>query len=423
MFTLVIVGLQWGDEGKGKVVHFLSKDADYIVRYQGGNNAGHTIVFDDSEFVLHLVPSGILEKGKKCIIANGVVVDPEALIWEIAFLEKRGIKVENRLFISESCNVILPYHKILDGLREKIQNIGTTKKGIGPCYADKFARTGIRLCEYLDRDIFKQLLKKNLDEKVELLGNTAEIKKSVFRNYSVIVNKIKNYVTDTSSLLNDLIAKKKKIIFESAQGTLLDVDFGTYPYVTSSNPVAGGVCAGCGIGPTKIDKVLGIAKAYTTRVGEGPFPTELKDETGRYIQQKGKEFGATTGRPRRCGWFDAVAVKYAVMLNGCNSVVLTKLDVLDELEKIKICVGYEYNGKTLKQFPQSRKIIENVKPVYIELPGWEKSIKGITKFNNLPENAKRYVKKIEQLIGTKISMISNGRSKEETIIIDKKVGV
>mgnify|MGYP001567056734 CR=1 FL=1 len=419
MSTMVIIGLQWGDEGKGKVVHFLSENADYVVRYQGGNNAGHTVVFDNKEFVLHLIPSGILEKGKKCIIGNGVVVDPEALINEIDFLENKGIKIKNRLFISENCHIILSYHKILDGLREKIQNIGTTKKGIGPCYADKFSRTGIRMCEYLDRETFVSILEKNLEEKSKVIKNISEIKKEILKKHSAVVNRIKNYVTDTAILINDVISKNKKIIFESAQGTLLDIDFGTYPYVTSSNPTAGGVCAGCGISPTKIDKVLGVVKAYTTRVGEGPMPTELKDKTGARIQQKGKEFGATTGRLRRCGWFDAVAVKYAVMLNGCNSAVLTKLDVLDELEKIKICIGYNYNGKTLKQFPQSRKIIENVKPVYIELPGWEKSIKGITKFNNLPENAKRYVKKIEQLIGTKISIISNGRSREETIFVKK----
>ncbi|PIU82792.1 MAG: adenylosuccinate synthase [Elusimicrobia bacterium CG06_land_8_20_14_3_00_38_11] len=418
MSTLVVAGLQWGDEGKGKVVHFLSENADYIVRYQGGNNAGHTVVFDNKEFVLHLIPSGILEKGKKCIIGNGVVIDPEALIEEIDFLESKGIKIKNRLFISDSSHIIFPYHRILDGLREKIQNIGTTKKGIGPCYADKYARSGIRMCEYLDRTIFQQILKNNLKEKSKVISNISKLKKEIFRNYSGIVKKIKDYVTDTSSLINDLVVKNKKIIFESAQGTLLDVDFGTYPYVTSSNPVAGGVCSGCGVGPTKIDKVLGVVKAYTTRVGEGPMPTELNDKIGEYLQTKGKEFGATTSRPRRCGWFDAVAVRYAVMLNGCKEIVLTKLDVLDELEKIKICVGYEYKGKTLAKFPSSRKIVENVKPVYIELVGWQKSIKGITKFKHLPINARRYVRKIEQLIGTKIRIISNGRSKEETIVVD-----
>ncbi|MFH1540377.1 MAG: adenylosuccinate synthase [Elusimicrobiota bacterium] len=441
MKNLVIVGLQWGDEGKGKVVHFLSKKADYIVRYQGGNNAGHTIVFDGKEFVLHLVPSGILFPHTKCVIGNGVVVDPEALVSEIEFLEKRGIKVKGRLFISENCNIILPYHKILDGLREKTQNIGTTKRGIGPCYADKFARLGIRMCEYLDKTTFEEILESNLKEKSAVLVDISEnaqdynhdkitmaaaeqsqlIEKEIFKNYFWIVKKIKEYVTDTSTLLNNAVSEKKKIIFESAQGTLLDVDFGSYPYVTSSNPISGGACIGCGVGPTKIDKVLGIIKAYTTRVGEGPFPTELQDNVGNYLQTKGKEFGATTGRARRCGWFDVVAARYSVMLNGCDSVVLTKLDVLDELKKIKVCVGYKYKGKTLNGFPASRKIIREIKPVYIELPGWQKSIKGITKFEKLPQNAKKYVRKIEQLIDTKVCIISNGRSREETIVIDNSL--
>lgn len=417
MPVLVVVGLQWGDEGKGKVVHFLSRNADYIVRYQGGNNAGHTVVFDGKEFVLHLLPSGILEEGKKCVIGNGVVVDPEALLEEINFLKKKGIKIKNRLFISDSAHIILPYHKVLDGIREKVQNIGTTKRGIGPCYADKYSRTGIKMCDYLDRETFNILVEKNLKEKSKIFGHAKaeEIKKEIFKKYSALAGKIREYVTDISVIVNDRINKNKRILFESAQGTLLDIDFGTYPYVTSSNPVAGAVCTGCGIGPTKVDSVLGIAKAYTTRVGEGPFPTELSDSTGRYLRKIGKEFGATTGRPRRCGWFDAVGMRYAVRLNGCSSIVITKLDVLDELEKIKICIAYNHNGKILKEFPASKRIIEEVKPVYIEMPGWQKSLKGVTKFKNLPENAKKYIKKIEKLIGVKISMISNGRSKEETI--------
>ncbi|MBN1384493.1 MAG: adenylosuccinate synthase [Elusimicrobia bacterium] len=417
MSTLVVVGLQWGDEGKGKVVHALSRNADYVVRYQGGNNAGHTVIFDGRKFVLHLVPSGILEKGKKCIIGNGVVVDPEALIEEVNFLKKKGISVENRLFISDSAHVILPYHKILDGIREKVQNIGTTKKGIGPCYADKFSRTGIRMCDYLDKGMFNILIQKNLKEKSKILGSlkTYKIKKEIFKKYSAIANKIKKYVTDTSIIINKQISENKRVLFESAQGTLLDIDFGTYPYVTSSNPVSGAVCAGSGVGPTKIDSVMGIAKAYTTRVGEGPFPTELNDGVGAYLREKGQEFGATTGRPRRCGWFDAVSVRYSVRLNGCSSVVITKLDVLDNMKRIKICIGYRYNGKILKEFPASKRIIQEVKPVYIEMPGWKKSLKGITMFKNLPENAKKYIRKIEKLIGVRISMISNGRSKEETI--------
>ncbi len=420
MATLVVVGLQWGDEGKGKVVHHLSENADYIVRYQGGNNAGHTVVFDGKEFVLHLVPSGILQKGKKCVIGNGVVIDLESLLNEIKFLTAKQIIVKNRLYISDRAHVILKYHRLIDGVREKVQNIGTTKKGIGPAYADKYNRFGIRVSDYIDDDTFYPLLEKNLKEKTAYLEQVCDVESlsaEIIAKRSETIPLISEYVGDTSILINDLVKKNKNVIFESAQGTLLDVDFGTYPYVTSSNPVAGGVCAGCGIGPTKIDKVLGVAKAYTTRVGEGPFPTELKTDTGEYLQTRGKEFGATTGRPRRCGWFDAVAVKYAVMLNGCEEIVLTKLDVLDELEKIKISVGYKYNGKILKSFPASRKIMQVVKPVYIELPGWQKSIKGITKFAKLPINARRYVKKIEQLTGARIILISNGRSREEIVKI------
>ncbi|MDD5687197.1 MAG: adenylosuccinate synthase [Elusimicrobia bacterium] len=424
MPTLVIIGLQWGDEGKGKVVHHLSEKADYIVRYQGGNNAGHTVVFDGKEFVLHLIPSGILQSNKKCIIGNGVVVDPESLIEEINFLQKRDIKVKGRLFISSTCHTILAYHKILDGIREKVQNIGTTKKGIGPAYSDKYARTGIRMCDYLDDEMFNELLEKNLKEKQAILESTcnvSDLKKEILSKRALLVNEVREYVVDTSYLINDLVKKNKNVIFESAQGTLLDVDFGTYPYVTSSNPIAGGVCAGCGIGPTKIDKVLGIVKAYTTRVGEGPLPTELKDDVGEHMRSKGKEFGATTGRPRRCGWLDIVALKYALRINGCGSMVLTKLDVLDDFEKIKVCIAYKHNGKTFKEFPLSKKVIENCSPVYIELPGWQQSIKGINKFKNLPKNAQKYVKKIEELVKVKFSMISNGRDKKETIVIDKKI--
>jgi len=424
MPNLVIVGLQWGDEGKGKVVHHLSEKADYIIRYQGGNNAGHTVVFDNKTFVLHLIPSGILQKNKKCIIGNGVVVDPEALIEEINFLQNKGIIIKNRLFISSTCHVILPYHKMLDGIREKVQNIGTTKKGIGPAYADKYERSGIRMCDYIDDETFNEVLDKNLKEKNAVLGSVCDISKlktEIQEKRKILVDKIKEYIADTSLMINNSISKDKHIIFESAQGTLLDVDFGTYPYVTSSNPISGGVCAGCGVGPTKIDKVLGIVKAYTTRVGEGPFPTELKDETGEYMRSKGKEFGATTGRPRRCGWLDLVALKYAIRINGCNYMVLTKLDVLDDFEKIKICIGYKYNNEVYKDFPLSRKVINNCCPVYIELPGWKQSTKGITEFKKLPENAKKYIKKIEQLSGIKIAVISNGRDKKETIVIDKNI--
>jgi adenylosuccinate synthase len=427
MPTLVVVGTQWGDEGKGKVVHLLSQKADYIVRYQGGNNAGHTVVFDGKQFILHLIPSGILEPGKKCIIGNGVVVDPEALVEEIKFLATKGIKVKGRLFISDSAHLILPYHRYLDMLREtQIGNrkIGTTRRGIGPAYADKVARTGIRMADYLSEDTFKNLLEINLKEKESLLEKVItleKVKKEILSKYKTLVSQIKEYVTDTELLINKVVAENKDVILESAQGTLLDVDFGTYPYVTSSNPIAGGACVGSGLGPTKIDSVLGIVKAYTTRVGEGPFPTELDDSVGRALREKGKEFGATTGRPRRCGWFDALVVRHSVRVNGLDRLALTKIDVLDGISPLKICVGYRYKNKILKEYPHSREIINNCRPVYIQMPGWKEPTRGVHKFEKLPANAKKYLKKIEELVGAKIAIISMGRSREETIVMDRKL--
>ncbi len=429
MSTLVVVGTQWGDEGKGKVVHLLSRKADYIVRYQGGNNAGHTVVFNGKEFILHLIPAGILVPGKRCIIGNGVVVDPEALIEEIGFLEARGIKIKNRLYLSDRAQVILPYHRYLDQWHERTQNIGTTRKGIGPAYADKFTRTGLRMADYLTDEVFVPFLEKNLLEKEPILKELCDIgnlKKEILEKRAKILPRIYELVTDTIILLNKVIDRKENVIFESAQGTLLDVDFGTYPYVTSSNPVAGGSCVGAGVGPTKIDYILGVVKSYTTRVGEGPLPTELTDERGDYLigkhlQEKGKEFGATTGRPRRCGWFDVLVVKHSVRVNGINSLALTKLDVLDELPKLKICVGYRYGEKILNEFPASWEILSHSEPVYEELPGWQEKTYGLRKFPQLPRNAKNYLHKIENLVGAKIGLISMGRSREETIIIDKNL--
>ncbi len=419
MSTLVVVGTQWGDEGKGKVVHLLSEHADYIVRYQGGNNAGHTVVFDGKEFILHLIPAGILEEGKKCIIGNGVVIDPEALVQEIEFLKGKGIVFKDRLFISDSAHIILPYHRFLDRFRERQKvRLGTTCKGIGPAYSDKVARVGIRMAEYLNSVIFQDLLNRNLREKAPILKKICKVnqlRREILQKREELLPQIKGYIVDTSVLINKIVDQGKSIIFESAQGTLLDVDFGTYPFVTSSNPVAGGVCAGTGIGPTKIDKVLGVVKAYTTRVGEGPFPTELLNQTGRYLREKGKEFGATTGRSRRCGWFDSVLVRHAVLVNGLKELALTKLDVLDNLDSIKICVAYRHKGEIIRTFPMSREVFRHCRPVYIEVPGWRKEIKGIQQFSRLPLNARRYIRKIEELVGAKISLISMGRSKEETI--------
>ncbi len=427
MSTLVIIGTQWGDEGKGKVVHLLSKKADYIVRYQGGNNAGHTVVFDGKEFILHLIPSGILQPGKKCIIANGVVIDPEALVEEIKFLATKKVSVKGRLFISDAAHVLFPYHRYLDMLRETkkgTRKIGTTRKGIGPAYSDKVARVGIRMGDFLEDERFRTLLNMNIKEKESFLKeivNVNYVKNNILKKYKSLVKQIKKYVLNTELLINKVIDEGKNIIFESAQGTLLDVDFGTYPYVTSSNPTAGGACVGTGVGPTKIDSVLGVVKAYTTRVGEGPFPTELTDNTGTMLRDKGKEFGATTGRPRRCGWFDAVVVRHSVRVNGLDKLALTKIDVLEGIDPIKICVGYKYKNKILREYPNNIDILKNSTPVYIQMPGWNKKAKGIQKFEKLPKNAKLYIKKIEKLVGAKISLISMGRSRDETIIIDKKL--
>lgn len=416
--TIAVIGTQWGDEGKGKVVHFLSRQADYIVRYQGGNNAGHTVVFDGKEHILHLIPSGILEN-KKCIIANGVVVDPEALYNEIKFLESKGIKVtKENLFISDRVHLILPYHKYLDALKEKTQKIGTTQKGIGPCYGDKYSRSGIRLWDYLEDDTFKSLVEKNLQEKYPLIKqfvSLEEIKKQIFDQHKRYAKFIKQFATDTTKLLIDVIHKGKTVIFESAQGTMLDVEFGTYPYVTSSHPISGGIFIGTGIPPQYITKIVGVVKAYTTRVGEGPFPTEIKTNLQEYLRNQGKEYGATTGRPRRCGWFDSVVVRHSIRINGITEIVLTKLDCLKNINPLKICIAYKYKGKLLYDFPSSRKIQQLVKPVYIETEGFNEDIRGIVKYQNLPKNVKRYVELIEKYCGLKIKMISLGRDRNETI--------
>lgn len=424
MSTLIVLGTQWGDEGKGKVVHYLSQKADLIVRYQGGNNAGHTLIFENRPFVLHLIPSGVLFPDKKCLITNGVVVDPENLFEEAKLLKSKKIEIKDRLFISESAHVILPYHRYLDELREQGKiRIGTTKRGIGPAYADKVTRLGIRVVDYLEKDTFLDLLEKNLKEKEPLLKQIVSVKKvrqQILKSYPVLSKFIRQYTANTSVILTEAINKNKNILFESAQGTMLDLDFGTYPYVTSSNPISGGVCTGSGIGPTKINSVLGVVKAYTTRVGGGPFPTELKDKTGDYLREIGKEYGATTGRPRRCGWFDAVVVRHSVRINGIDKLVITKLDCLENLDKLKICVAYKYKGRILKDFPASRKIQAECVPVYEECAGIKASVRDAKKFTDLPQNAQVYLKKIEKYVGSKISLISFGRKREETIKIDKE---
>lgn len=419
MPNIVIVGAQWGDEGKGKVIDIYAPKADYIVRYQGGNNAGHTVVIGDAEFILHLVPSGILHKGKICIIGNGVVIDPKALLDEIKMLESKGIEAAGRLLVSEEAHVIFPYHKKLDELKERMKKkIGTTKKGIGPCYADKVARSGIRMIDLLSEDVFKEKLKNNLEEKNAILSKLYNVEgysfDELYKEYIDYAGRLKPYICNTTLILNDAVGKRKRILFEGAQGTLLDVDHGTYPFVTSSNATAGGASTGTGIGPTKIDKVIGVVKAYTTRVGEGPFPTEFPKDLMDHIRQKGKEFGATTGRPRRCGWFDSVIVKHSVMVNGIDEIVVTKLDVLDNLSSLKICTGYKFEGRIYRDFPSDIKVLTGCTPLYEELPGWMKDTTEITSYSKLPKNAKNYLKRIQGILKTKIVLVSVGSEREQT---------
>lgn len=418
----VIVGLQWGDEGKGKIIDYISKESDAIVRFQGGNNAGHTVKIDGKSFVFHLVPSGILRKDKVCVIGNGVAVDPKILIEEIGQIKKQGVSVSSRnLKISLFSHLIMPYHRNLDALREKKrkQKIGTTKRGIGPCYVDKVARCGIRMCDLIDPDLFSQRLKDNLREKNPLFKNVFKVKpfsyQKIFNQYIEYGRELSKYTTDTVSLLSKYNKENKKILFEGAQGTFLDVDFGTYPFVTSSNTVSSFSTVGSGFSLRKINKVLGIAKAYTTRVGQGAFPTELEGNEVHLLRKKGGEFGATTGRPRRCGWLDLVLLKRAVEINGADSLALTKIDVLDEFKFIQVCTGYKYKGKKIQRFPLNIQEWEEVEPVYKKVAGWNKPTVGVRDYKDLPWEAKQYVKLIENYIGVKIDLISVGSSREAVI--------
>ena len=420
MANIVIVGAQWGDEGKGKIVDLLTQYADLVVRFQGGNNAGHTIVLKGEKFVVHLIPSGILYGDKKCIIGNGVVLDPAVLIEEIDEIKKRGyFKDDSQLMISEETHLILPYHRRIDVAREKTFKIGTTGRGIGPAYEDKVVRCGIRVVDLIDGKVFREKLEANLIQKNIYLTQVLKDKgfefSEIFDEYLHYKNRLEKYVKNTSLILHEEIQKGKHVLFEGAQGALLDMDHGTYPYVTASNTVAGNACAGSGIGPTMINSVIGIAKAYTTRVGEGPFPTELQDELGEKIRQRGGEYGATTGRPRRCGWFDAVVVNHSIRVNGIREIVITKLDVLNDFDTIKICVGYRMDGKVFYHVPSNLEILKHSEPVYEEMRGWKTEIKGVRNFKDLPRNAQRYLKRIKKLIGTKISMISVGSERDETV--------
>lgn len=420
MANIVIVGAQWGDEGKGKIVDLLTRYADIVVRFQGGNNAGHTIVLKEEKFVFHLIPSGILYENKQCVIGNGVVVDPAVLIEEVNELKKRGyLKDDSQLMVSEEAHLILPYHRRIDIARDRVFKIGTTGRGIGPAYEDKVARYGIRVVDLMDEEVFRKKLKANLLQKNAYLSEVLKEEgfelSGIFDEFLRFKKQLEKYVRNTSIILYDEIQKGKHILFEGAQGALLDVDHGTYPYVTASNTVAGNACAGSGIGPTMIDSVIGVAKAYTTRVGEGPFPTELKDQVGERIREKGGEYGATTGRPRRCGWFDAVVVNHAIRINGIQEVAITKLDVLNDFDKVKICVGYRVNGKVLHHVSSNLKILESSEPIYEELDGWRKEVKGTKKISELPVQAQRYLKRIEELTNVKIAMVSVGSERDETI--------
>ena len=418
----IVVGLQWGDEGKGKLIDILAEKSDCIVRYQGGNNAGHTVVVAGKSHIFHLIPSGILHKGKVCFIGNGVVIDPAALLKEIEDLDKEKIDYKGRLKISSQAHLIFPYHRILDGLRETRRRlrIGTTGRGIGPCYADKVARCGIRVCDLYNKKLFARKLKDNLLEKNDIFKRVFSHKgftfKDIYEQYLGYARALKNLVSNVPVELGQAQEQGKSILFEGAQGSFLDIDFGTYPFVTSSSATAGGACIGSGVSPTKINKVIGVVKAYTTRVGEGPFVTEFKKPLNDLIREKGREFGSTTGRPRRCGWFDAVMAGFSCLINGASELAVMKLDVLDELETVKICVAYKYKGKIFKEFPYDLEVLEKARPVYEESPGWQRDISGARHYAELPKNARVYLERLQEILKVRISYVSVGSKREETIV-------
>jgi adenylosuccinate synthase len=425
MSNVVVIGTQWGDEGKGKVVDYLTAKADMVVRFQGGNNAGHTLVVNGRKTICHLIPSGILHKGKKCLIGNGVVVDPEVLLEEMEELRKQGVEVTPKnLGLSDKAHLIMPYHKALDLAREEAKGkdkIGTTGRGIGPCYEDKAARNGIRVVDLLEPDTLEEKLRSNLEEKNFLLTkwlNTEPLEfHPMYERFLGLGEILKPYITDVSLALDEAVRGEKRILFEGAQGTQLDVDHGTYPYVTSSNPISGAACSGAGIGPDKLHHTIGILKAYTTRVGAGPFPTELNDHIGNYMQERGAEFGATTGRRRRCGWLDLTVARDSARLNGLTSLSVTKLDVLTGLNTLKIAVAYELDGTHIESKPASLKKFARCKPVYVELPGWKENLSLVRTWDQLPGPAKAYLKTIEEITRVPFSIISVGPGREESIIL------
>jgi adenylosuccinate synthase len=425
MANLVVIGAQWGDEGKGKIVDLLTEKFDIVVRYQGGHNAGHTVMVGGKKYVLHLIPSGILHPGKVCLIGPGVVIDPMALLEEIQFLETAGLQVKGSLLISHRAHLILPYHRALEMATEKARGekkIGTTSRGIGPAYEDKTGRRGVRVIDLFDNEVLKEIIFYSLREKNCLIetcykGVPLDPQK-IYEEYLALVPLLREYVVDTVYYLNRQIRSGKRVLFEGAQGTLLDIDHGTYPYVTSSSASAGGACTGSGIAPSYITGAIGIAKAYTTRVGGGPFPTEIAGSQGERIRQRGAEFGASTGRPRRCGWFDGPATRYSAWLNNLQAIALTKLDVLDPFEEIQVCTGYQYKGELLKEFPAETKVLEAVTPVYQTVEGWTSNTAGVRNYSDLPPKARDYLKLLSDITETEFSLISTGPEREDTIVVD-----
>ena len=429
MSSVVVIGAQWGDEGKGKIVDYLAQKADAVVRYSGGSNAGHTVVVNDVAYKLRLLPSGILYHGKICVLGNGVVINPGVVLQEIKEMHDKGVDI-SRIAISDRAHVVLPYHQKLDVLQEEAlgdKKIGTTKGGIGPCYMDKVARVGIRVCDLMDKEVFAEKLKANMAAKKEIItkiyGAEPFDYETVLKEYRAYADELRPYVTDTGVILDELFEKDKKVLFEGAQATFLDIDHGTYPYVTSSNPTAGNACVGSGIGPRFIDHVVGVVKAYTTRVGAGPFVTELLDTDGpgHQIRETGHEYGTVTGRPRRCGWLDAFMLRYSVRLNSLDSIAVTRLDVLDQMKKIKMCVGYKIDGMEIKQIPASLKLLGKVEPVYESFNGWMCDTTGCRKFEDLPQAAQKYLRRLSEVAGVELGIVSVGPNREQTIVLKELI--
>ncbi len=428
MPSLVVVGTQWGDEGKGKVVDILSGSADLVARFQGGANAGHTVVIDDQEFILHLVPTGILHPNCVCILGNGVAIDPKVLLAEVDALGERGVSVDGRLLVSEAAHITMPYHRLFDEAKEvkrESRRLGTTHRGIGPTYADKTGRVGIRAVDLLYFDVFESKLMTNLEEKNFLLENYYKYQKAdsqkILEEYRAYAERMKPWIADTSKVANEFLSLGKRVLFEGAQGALLDVDFGTYPFVTSSNTTAGGACTGVGVGPSMIDDVLGVAKAYTTRVGAGPFPTEFSRELEEKMRIRGKEYGATTRRPRRCGWFDALVVRRSIGISGIRKLAITKLDVLDEMERLEICTGYRHKGAVVDDFPYQTAILDDCEPVYESVEGWVESTRDARRLEELPAKARKYLDRIGQILEVEIVLVSVGPRRDEVVATDHEL--